>query len=134
MEEIIDTNYSIPNFFLSLPQEVKPLSNQERKWILQRSIFSMVNSEDTRYLNLGRYKAFLNANKLRHNETNKSLWLKTKDKEFKKIPKMNVKTFGFFTCKLSEQGLFEVESICRDKVNRKESPTLYIMSLRNRRF
>lgn len=133
MEEVFDTStFSISDFILDIPKDIKVTKNDER-WYIQRQIENILNAEDMRQTNLPRYKAFLKEKKLRHNEESKALWLKCKDKQFKKMSKIPKKTFGIFTARLSNEQLYRVLSECRDLSNRKGSPNLYAWSLRKRR-
>lgn len=133
MEDTIDTPiFSISDFILDIPKDIKVTKNDER-WYIQRQIENILNAEDMRQTNLPRYKAFLKEKKLRHNEESKSLWLKCKDKQFKKMSKIPKKTFGIFTARLNNEQLYRVLSECRDLSNRKGSPNLYAWSLRKRR-
>ena len=133
MEDTIDTStFSISDFILDIPKDIKVTKNDER-WYIQRQIENILNAEDMRQTNLPRYKAFLKEKKLRHNEESKSLWLKCKDKQFKKMSKIPKKTFGIFTARLNNEQLYRVLSECRDLSNRKGSPNLYAWSLRKRR-
>lgn len=133
MEEVFDTStFSISDFILDIPKDIKVTKNDER-WYIQRQIENILNAEDMRQTNLPRYKAFLKEKKLRHNEESKALWLKCKDKQFKKMEKIPKKTFGIFTARLNNEQLYRVLSECRDLSNRKGSPNLYAWSLRKRR-
>lgn len=133
MEDTIDTSiFSISDFILDIPKDIKVTKNDER-WYIQRQIENILNAEDMRQTNLPRYKAFLKEKKLRHNEESKALWLKCKDKQFKKMSKIPKKTFGIFTARLNNEQLYRVLSECRDLSNRKGSPNLYAWSLRKRR-
>lgn len=133
MEEVFDTStFSISDFILDIPKDIKVTKNDER-WYIQRQIENILNAEDMRQTNLPRYKAFLKEKKLRHNEESKALWLKCKDKQFKKMSKIPKKTFGIFTARLNNEQLYRVLSECRDLSNRKGSPNLYAWSLRKRR-
>lgn len=133
MEEVFDTStFYISDFILDIPKDIKVTKNDER-WYIQRQIENILNAEDMRQTNLPRYKAFLKEKKLRHNEESKALWLKCKDKQFKKMSKIPKKTFGIFTARLNNEQLYRVLSECRDLSNRKGSPNLYAWSLRKRR-
>lgn len=133
MEDTIDTStFSISDFILDIPKDIKVTKNDER-WYIQRQIENLLNAEDIRILNRHRYNEFLKVNELRHNEKSMSLWLKSKDAKYKKMSKIPKKTFGIFTARLSNEQLYRVLSECRDLSNRKGSPNLYAWSLRKRR-
>ena len=131
----VNTIHSMQGLLQSLnfPKDLKPLNKNERRWILQRCIYSILKQEDMRILNLARYKEFLKESKLRHNETNKALWLKTKDAKFKKMVIIPEKTFGVFTARMDEERLYRIQSECQDLLNRKQSPNLYVWGIRKRK-
>jgi hypothetical protein len=116
-------------FKIEIPKETKPLSEREKRWIVQREIFADIEKEDLRITNRPRYITFLKRYKLRHNPESIKLWKKNKDKDCKKINQMNKKSFGFFTSHLKLDDLFFIKSVINDKLVRGESPTMYVLSL-----
>lgn len=117
--------------------ESKPLTNREKKWIVQNEIFDLIQQEEIRVLNWHRYCAFLKKYKLDFRKNGQErcikLWKQTarlpKDKDVRPIKKLDKRTFGFFTAHLDLEALFYIKSVIQDKLNRSESPTLYILSL-----
>lgn len=131
-DEILDTStFPISDFILDIPKDIKVRKDDERLYI-QRQIENILNAEDIRMANLPRYRAFLKEKKLRHNEESKALWLKCKDKQFKKMEKIPKQTFGIFTRRFNNEQLYRVLSECQDLYNRKQSPNIYAWSLRKR--
>ncbi len=132
-DEILDTStFSISDFILDIPKDIKVTKNDER-WYIQRQIETILNAEDMRLINRKRYNEFLKENKYRHNEQSMEKWLKSKDAKFKKMSKIPKQTFGIFTARMNNEQLYRVLSECQDLHNRKGSPNLYAWSLRKRR-
>lgn len=120
--------------YLILPLAIeKPLSEREKKWILQREIFSLIEQEDIKKLNWKRYIAFLKRYRVSEREIGRDMavkmWKKCRDKEYKQIRKLSSKSFGFFTNHVRSEDLFALKSKAQDMLNRSESPTCYIYSL-----
>ena len=68
MDEILDTStFSISDFILDIPKDIKVTKNDER-WYIQRQIETILNAEDMRLVNRKRYNEFLKENKYHHNE------------------------------------------------------------------
>lgn len=124
---------------ISIPtQETKHLSDQEKKWSLQREIFSLVETkDDLRPFNWKRYIAFLKKYHLaqhiigqkecirrwRASSRNKA------DADVKPIQVMDKRTFGIFTRHLDEEALWFLLSVAKDRKVRNECVTTYILSL-----
>lgn len=130
--ESISNLISIPIFI------EKPLSEQERRWILQREIFVIIEQENIRLLNWKRYITYLKKYKIRERKLgrdhNIKVWQqmsrsKLKDKEVSKIQPLTKKSFGVFTSHVNSDDMFAIKSNVIDRHNRGESPTCYIYSL-----
>lgn len=124
---------SIAEISFDIAPVEKPLSETEKRWIIQREIFPYLEQEDMRLLNWKRYVNYLkkykiNEYKLGRKETIK-MWNKCTDKDVKRIRPINKKSFGYFTSHVSSDDMFAVKSRVIDCVNRGESPTCYIYSL-----
>ncbi len=124
------------NFTIELPQiQTKPLNKNERRWEVQREIFTLLEQEDLKPLNWKRYVSFLKKYKLDHYKLGfdecKKRWRQCSrnkaDADVREIKKISKMTFGFFTSHLDEAALWFTLSVCRDKLNRNESPTCYIL-------
>lgn len=111
-------------------QESKPLTDFQKKVIIQNEVFALIEQEDVRILNRQRFIQWLKSHKMRYNETSLRDWKKDKSKETKPIKKLDKKTYGFMTSHLKTEHDFSyLKSVIQDKLNRSESPTLYILSL-----
>lgn len=116
----------------------KPLSDRERKWIIQREIFALVETEEgLRKFNHEQYVKFITKYKLPRSvwktEEGVKKWNKCnrikEDADIRRIHPMDKRTFGYFTQHLDEEGLQYILSVCKDKQRRGECVTNYIKSL-----
>jgi hypothetical protein len=124
---------------LVLPHlEVKELSTREKKWSIQREIFDLIETPDQlRMFNWSRYIAFLKKYKYNQQAMGQAACIKKwkqcnkikADADVRKILPMTKGTFGFFTAHLDEDALWYLLSVCRDRVQRGECVTTYILSL-----
>lgn len=124
---------------ITLPTpESKPLTEQQKRWMVQNEIMGLVEDEQGLKLhNWKRYVQFLKKYKYSQSamgqEKCRTLWKKTayvkSDKDVRPLKKMTVSTFGFFTSHLDVEGLEFVLSVCKDRVHRTECVTTYILSL-----
>ena len=133
----VNTIHSMQGLLQSLnfPKDLKPLNKNEMRWIVERCIYSILEQEDMRILNLQRCQKFLIENKLKHNKVNIGVWLKTKNVRFKKMEKISEETMGTFfnsPYRTIEQ-LFRIQTECQDLLNRKQSPNLYVWGIRKRK-
>ena len=111
-------------------QQVKELSEFEKRRIVQNEVWDLISKEDVRILNRSRFVTWLKAHKWRYNETSLKEWKKDPSKATKPIRSLDKKTYGFMTSHLKTvDDFFFLKSVITDKLNRNDSPTLYILSL-----
>lgn len=120
--------------FISLPEAIeKPLSEQQKRIIIQREIFSLLLQEDIKRLNWKRYVAFLKRYKISEHERGRDMamrmWRKCGEKEYKPVMVLSPRSFGFFTSHVNSDDMFALKSKVQDALNRGESPTCYVYSL-----
>lgn len=129
-------NNHISNFINIPIFDEKELSQFQKKVIVQNEVWDLIAQEDVRILNRSRYITYLTRFKMHHSDTSLASWIKESNKkkidnkEWKKIAALDKRSYGVLTCHLKTYQDFEyIRSVVQDKINRKESPTLYILSL-----
>lgn len=120
--------------FISIPEAIeKPLSEQAKRIIIQREIFSLLLQENIKILNWKRYVSYLKRYKISEREVGRDMavkrWKNCGEKEYRPIRELTQKSFGIFTSHVNSDDMFAVRSRVQDALNRGESPTCYIYSL-----
>lgn len=128
---------SIEQYLTFDKTDLKPLNERDKRWIIQNDIFEILKKDDElKRENYRRYIRFLKKYRLSQNKLGADecvkRWRRSRkfahDKDVREIKPISKSTLGFFTSHLNLEDLFYTRSVCSDKIQRHESPTIYIYS------